>query len=380
MQTTTKISKEPYHTYYDISILNNTPDTGEIAKQIVYDKTWTGDGIIQDADDYFVSVARFNVQTTNALPSFIAEPLQGSTDINDLIYQVGIIINQGPTFDAVQKRVTYLPTTDGLILYGSTSSSKLGNPYYYVYNINHFIKMINDALEFCCIALAIDVCFMVYDEITTLCLMYVPSTWQTFIQIHFNAQLQNLFDGFDWTFENNFKILFNGPTNIPRLNTYKDSERITTTTRQYGTKTYFILRQSFSTLPIMNPVQSIVFVTSLLPVNQTLSTPQVVYGNTAYYPQGSSNSSGNDVSPIITDFIVPCDALNSQYKANILYQLSGEYRLFDLVANDSIKSVQLEIKWKDKYNNIRNLQLASGNSCNIKLMFRRKDFYNIALK
>ena len=379
MQTNTKFLKEPYHTYYDISILNNTPDTGAIAPTIVYDKTWTGDGIIKDADDYFVSVARFNIQTTNVLPSFIAEPLQGSSNINDLIYQVGIIINQGPTFDAIQRRVTYLPTIDGLTLYGNTSGSMLGNPYYYVFNINHFLKMINNALEHCCIALGIDVCFMVYDEPTTLCHMYVPSTWQTFIQIHFNSQLQNLFDGFNWSFQNNFKLLFNQETNIPRMNTYTDSQRITTTTQQYGTKSYYILRQSFSTLPVMNPVQSIVFVTSLLPVNQTLSTPQVVYGNSNYYPPGSSNSSGNDVSPIITDFIVPCDALNSQYKANILYQPSGEYRLFDLVANDSIKSVQLEIKWKDKYNNVRNLQLASGNSCNIKLMFRRKDFNNVVL-
>jgi hypothetical protein len=379
MQTQTKLYNEPFHTYYDISILNNTPDSGAIAPQIVYDKTWTGDGIIKNASDYFVSVARFNVQTTNALPAFIAEPLQGSSNINDLIYQVGIIINQGPSFDATQKRVTYLPTTDGLTLFGNNTGSKLGNPYYYVYNINHFIKMINNALEFCCVTRGIDVCFMVYDETTTLCQMYVPSTWQTFIQIHFNAQLQNLFDGFDWTFENNFKLLFNQETNIPRMNTYKDSERITTTTQQYGTKTYYILRQTFSTLPVMNPVQSIVFVTSLLPVNQTLSTPQVVYGDSQYYPEKTSNSSGNDVSPIITDFIVPCDALGSQYKANILYQPNGEYRLFDLVANDNIKSVQLEIKWKDKYNNIRNLQLASGNSCNIKLMFRRKDYNNVTL-
>jgi hypothetical protein len=109
----------------------------------------------------------------------------------------------------------------------------------------------------------------------------------------------------------------------------------------------------------------------LLPVvPENVSLPKI-YNS----PQGANLSGGNNsnISPILTDFEVPFSALNT-YCPNITYTPSCEYRMTDLYGDNVLSGIQLAVFWIDYYGNSYPIQLASGCSASVKLLFRKKSW------
>ena len=81
-----------------------------------------------------------------------------------------------------------------------------------------------------------------------------------------------------------------------------------------------------------------------------------------------------NLSNTLTDFEVPINTTNS-YRPEISYVPAGEYRLIDMYINSNLNKTDLNVYWKDKYGNLKPLQLLPGCSASVKLLFRHKGFY-----
>jgi len=131
--------------------------------------------------------------------------------------------------------------------------------------------------------------------------------------------------------------------------------------------------QDHQTASLMNPIQSIVFTSTLLPVvMENVGQPSILNGTA---PNPITVGSTANIFPVVTDFIVPFSATNN-YVPDISYVPSGEYRLVDLYGETPCNQVDIQVFWKDQYGILHPFLLGSGCSGSLKIMFRRKDFNN----
>jgi hypothetical protein len=120
-----------------------------------------------------------------------------------------------------------------------------------------------------------------------------------------------------------------------------------------------LLNQDYSTVPLWNPVSSIIFLSNLIPTYQSQTPPIQIYTNGTL----SNNSSSYIQSNILTDFVG--DDLTFvpfiQYAPTI-------YRFLSLRANTSIRDIDLQVFWLNKNSGkMKPLYLGVGGSCSVKL-------------
>lgn len=194
----------------------------------------------------------------------------------------------------------------------------------------------------------------------------------------FNQPLSTLFDSFPYQYPNvppdsNFysTLVFNTNAGAGYFIVQDWSVFPPTTTNGYlGIQIY----QDHQTASLANPVQSIVFTSTLLPVvMENVGQPSIL-GGTAPTPQVIGSSA--NIFPVVTDFIVPFSATN-QYVPDISYVPSGEYRLVDLYGESPAYQIDVQVFWKDQYGLLHPFLLGSGCSGSLKVMFRRKNFNNV---
>ena len=98
---------------------------------------------------------------------------------------------------------------------------------------------------------------------------------------------------------------------------------------------------------LWNPVASIVFTSTTLPIHPTLSSPPKIY---------NSNSSGlvgagkTNLTNILSDFEIAISNTNP-YRPEISYAPQGEYRLIDMYSNSNLNKIDLNVYWKDRCGN-----------------------------
>jgi hypothetical protein len=138
-----------------------------------------------------------------------------------------------------------------------------------------------------------------------------------------------------------------------------------------------IVPQENSTTILWSPVQSIVFSTSLLPVQNTLLSKPVIFNfwNGVISKPVGGNSNNNVTAPVLTDFELQ-GATGTSSQVRITYTPTAEYRMLDLRGTTPVNAVEVSVFWKDKFANLHRFQLAAGCVASIKILFRRKDFYN----
>ena len=136
-------------------------------------------------------------------------------------------------------------------------------------------------------------------------------------------------------------------------------------------KTGVQLLEETSNVSLWNPVSSIVFTTSLLPIVPTqTSAPRVFSDSTPSTPlSGEPN-----IASIISDFEISVTP-TKQDRPDITYVPPGEYRLIDMYSSYNLNKVDLAVYWKGALGNLNPLYLQPGCSAHVKLMFRRKQFY-----
>ena len=142
---------DPYHVYMDLDVVNNDYSTAS-KPQLRFEETRNTPFLPSDSADYFCSIVRFNIQTGNTLPVFIPRIRTGQADANRRVYTVTIreaVTNNGvTTYYTGSADVMYEPEDlTAPIPVSPMSGQDLSSNYYYVYNYQHFINLVNKALR-----------------------------------------------------------------------------------------------------------------------------------------------------------------------------------------------------------------------------------------
>jgi hypothetical protein len=262
----------------------------------------------------------------------------------------------------------------------------LETQYYFIYCYQQWIDMVNKSLILCYNGLndlvtaggdtlpSQYVPFFEFDPVGQLCIFDLDilgydEKLTNPIEIYMNSPCYTLF--------NTFQVINYGYQNITNGKNVKFVVKNINNTNVINFDDYNALQmyQEGSCCTLWNPIQSIIFTTGLLPVvNENISIPKIFNSDSNLFSGGNNSN----ISPLLTDFIVPFSNINT-YKPDIIYTSSSEYRLIDLYGNSPLSSLEVSVSWKDRFGNVHPLYLNSGCSASIKILFRRKDYNNLNL-
>jgi hypothetical protein len=142
-------------------------------------------------------------------------------------------------------------------------------------------------------------------------------------------------------------------------------------------KPYYQITQDYtSTDSLWSPIASLVFTTSLLPVEkeQTGQPQQLGVGNLGY----SQPTTQSAFQPIITDIANDTSTRGAAtYRQFIYYAPQAQYRLLDFATSQQpITSIDIQVYWKNRLDNSLNpIRMFNLSSVSIKCLFQKKTAY-----
>lgn len=377
---------QPYHVYYSIDLINNDVTGQRELPALRFDEIRNAP-FLGAPENYFLSVVRFSLQSPT-LPVFIPQVQLGQPNPNLLIYTVTMSYSFGGNTYNFQQPLIYIPFDQSQPTpQPPLTFQDLTSEYYYMYSYQQFTGILNQAMTDCLNGLnalvvgaggalpTTNAPFFEFDPQGYLFTLNADelgyaSTLPSPISIFCNSRLHTLLSSFQF-------IRYGETTSIANGKNYQFMVYNNYSLNQIILPTYTALQmyQENSTAGLFNPIQSIVFTTSLVPVNpENVSVPTVFGQDKRLFNVGNNSN----IQPILTDFQVPF-APGNTYRPTIEYQPSGEYRLLDLYGSSPLSSLELQVYWKDNFGGIHPFYLGSGCSGNLKIMFRRKDFNTTSL-
>jgi hypothetical protein len=382
------------HVYYNISITNDDTTGKNKPPNIEFNETRT-QPFLSNPSEYFMSVVRFSLDTAPGLPLFIPQAVIGGNG-TDLIYTLTYSYSPdgGVTNYDLQQRLVYVPQEVDLTQpTAPITFADLSNPYYWISSYQWWnFEIFNEALsagwaafkaayptELPAAVYTAQTPYSQWDTGSNTSTLITPQTCfdqsasgqgDLAVKLYFNTPMFSLYPSFPsecfgWTNVANGKNYMIPIKNVG-YNTSTDFLTNVTTIATF---------QEYTTTPLWNPIQSLVFTTALLPVVPELTAAPIRFGDS-----GSFISSGNNanLTNVLTDFEVALTK-GSEYLPTVNYVPSSEYRLIDLFGTSPVNSINVNIFWRNRFGALIPVTLASGANCNIKIMFRRKDFNNLTV-
>lgn len=434
LSTRTNYNSNPFHIYYDINMINNDT-TGNLNSVPLRFQETRNQVILQNPSEYFMSVVRFSLDTSS-LPLFTPEvdTLNGNTDANKLVYQFAYG-TYAQDAGAQVFNVTFRPQ-DLTQQKPTVSFDNLSSPYYYIYNYQAFIDMINDALKGNIGALGVNkVPQFVFNKETNKAAIYFPQastaspTWggqyistnTTPYFLYMNAPLYQLFSSFNAeycgqlpnngvpsTTNTNFgwyrltipaamNTVFSGGS-TSNINNIMGFNNIDTSVAKNGVLqgnepyvdafNYFsFLNTSYYTSQTSPPIWTVLSqdypttplwspVTSIVFTTGLMPICSELSGIPVVYGTGAINFNQGDNAnfvSILTDIEVPL-VRGDEFKPQIFYEPKAEYRLIDLQSNNPVNSIEINVFWRDQFGNLHQFFLDTGCNATLKIMFRKKEF------
>lgn len=377
------------HLYYDILITNNSSADNY---PILRFNEIRNSPYLDAPEEYYMSVVRFKLDTSTTLPTYIVPIMPNQADINKTELSFTL------TYGAYEARVYvgWSPENlSGITPSSPTVASQNNYPYYWGYSIQHFVDLLNSAL---------------LSGVTTLNSAYFAGTGMNIpnhtdypvflldqnnkrLSIIARASLYNdaLFPHIGifcnsalWAWIGSFQAQYigDGSTTLSsngknyKLRIYSIENTNFYLQNNNASPPVFIytalqMYQEFSLISNWSACQKIVFTTGILPVNPALVANPVVYNTNNKLLNTGNNS---NILNVLTDFEEQTLTGDIGYKPAINYTPTAEYRLIDLLGNNPLSALEISVFWSDKFGNLYPLTLGAGATCNIKLMFRKKDF------
>jgi len=266
----------------------------------------------------------------------------------------------------------------------------LTNTYYHVYNYQHFINLINDAFISALLNLrdnmtgdgafwqSIPAPYLEWDAGSCTVSLLIPTdTGHIPMGVCFNTRLYELFVGLNSTLisesgEKNYRMRakqYYGHTEAKR----KDVQLYYYPPGPLSTGDYVFIQsiQETSSIAAWNPIASIVFASTLLPIQPTQTSMPKDIGQSSNKLKGGGNNS--NLLNILSDFAIAVGP-NNEYRPIVEYVPQSEYRLLDMNSSMNLNRVDVHVYWKDQLGVLHPLLLRPGCSAHVKLMFRREDF------
>lgn len=150
MSGKTNYNTDPNHIYYNLSLFNNDNVGTSESVPVRFQETRTST-ILANPSEYFLSIQRFHIDTPT-LPVFMPEVETSLTfnptqDPNQLIYTIAIYQQNslaGPFIIPINFSNQLNPTVKPP---AQLDINAVSNPYYFVYEFQNFIDMINKTLQ-----------------------------------------------------------------------------------------------------------------------------------------------------------------------------------------------------------------------------------------
>lgn len=397
----------PFHiknkdSHYEYSYLQmsvaNLQSTSTLPQPLTFTSAQNSPFLAAPASEYELAISRFSLDTSS-LPVFV--PIiqlklpngTFNTNPNQTIYSITMTYTSGGTTYAFESFMQWQPQNLSIPIPTppSQNSPQIQDnslAYYNAYNVQWVVQLFqntfNSALTGLNAALTLasvpipttNAPVITYNTDTACCTIYVdstaydpspPSSVANPVKIYFNSPMYGLLDSFIFTYlgvttvansGQNYQLIidsFNGTNQTP-LPTLNPSPYDATFTAQTTT-----------TIGLWSPVQSIIFTSNTLPINQTHILPSIVL------LEGQNigpNSSISNVQNIISSFQSP----NNLYRPSITYEPSV-YRFISLNGNNQLKLFNIQCYWQGWDGSINNFLLASQQNFSMLIMFKKIDTY-----
>ena len=347
-------------------------------------------------------------------------------------YQANVVPNVAPP------NLNQLPPTAqyGQFRYWSQCSSELGQPqdlstrYYWVYTYSHWVNIMNTTLDTANRAIytalfaqgllplttytewlaQVPSPVMSYNNSSGLFSISYPSSYASpqsitigttvltavKASLYLNNNMEGLFANFDNVYLNTpvhpapygwinaatpVATLFpDGYCNLQIVkalglnNNLVSGSAILPTPTTYTGIWYVMTQDYLSTTTLWSPIDSIVFTSTLLPIQNEQTAPPNSLGtrNTG----NSSATSQSAFSPIITDIALDLQSDPTAYRKMIYYSPAAEYRMSDFQnSKEDIRNIDIQVWWKSRLdNNLYPVSMFNLTSVSFKLMFRKKNW------
>ena len=370
---------DPSLVYYSVDIINNNPIAPQQSSQNDSENNpparfqeVRSTPIINNASNFELTIISADLNgATKRLPLFI--PM---IDTNQII---GVSKNSNfPDYITAPIIFENLDTTISVPTFNNPQD--LSNSYYFCYNYQQFLDLINAQLQALAVALIPATTyppFMRYNPSNGLFSILSPLDNLgnvIFPTIRFNQDLFNLFSSFGYV-----RYTAGTATALPPyLSTGKIYNFIRQTIQQHPQETidsinYLVIEQEYNTTNnLWSPVASIVFATTQLPIlNEKTSTPLIFdQENTNQTVKTSTDAFNNVLLEFKNKF-----ARGSELLENILYTPSAEFKMTSLTgSNTSISNIDIIVYWRNRLDNqLYQLYMPNFSNISIKLLFRRKN-------
>lgn len=352
--------------YYNIYI----PGTNGSDKFASFISTNT-EPLLRDVHKYYVTVVKFSIPT-DAIPMFIFKIQTNQADINLGVYS----FSMSDGVNTLQQFLEFYPVvTVGKIPTSPVGSSQELIPYYYIYDVFHFIQIMNTALQtlFTNFSIAFglppgltDAPYIIYSNVTKTITIIVQKAFITSgfllyaddILFQFFIGFQTIFNGYNaplgTVFQFNFVLQPNDDNFYYPDGVVSPPSEFLQYTQQQSALEYWV---SF---------KSIIFATSLIPIQGE------------YYPTTNTVLSSEDNSGIRNTYKILIDFtpdFQDGFYGQILNYYATNYRLINLLSHGDLRKIDLQVFWADKENHLFPFIIGSQGQLSIKLLFVRKSLY-----
>ena len=317
--------------YIDLSISNSIQTVANSRVAVNFFQN-SSQPILKSTNGYKLSIIRFTLNT-ESLPIFIPDMQSANTTVYSFTMEINGI--------QYQQFMNYEP---------QNLNPVDPDEYYFVYNYQYLIYLLNISLSSCLTNLALlTECpttispSITFDTTTQICSINLNDSYYgynepTKINIYMNFALYTLLASF------------------PCLMVNKDVLGM-----DYQLNNLMApLVQEYSSVPLWNPIGSVIFTSNLIPICQN-QTPHIqVYQN----GQLTNSASSYNFMNIMTDFI----ADNMQFVPFVQYAPTI-YRYLTLKPEAQIKDLDLQVFWVNKSTGVlKKLYIGVGGTCSVKIL------------
>jgi len=333
------------HIYLDISMkYTEASDIANYGRQATYNATKT-QPIISNPEKYHVSVDRFQI-SGRSLPIYVFDPASPPA----------VWLEYGG----------FSVKTDFVFTYQATTPPNPAivpfNKYYHVYDVQHYLNMMNTAFATAFTALGALVVlpvgsvapYIVWDANSGLASVYAQTA-------HYNLTLANPIKIF-WNTEVHDVLIF-----FPLFFDVFDKWQLRVLDYRNNTDgSNLFIKQQASGASGWNCVKSIIFTSSSIPVAGTYTSLNSQANNSNAVNDDDTNSLN-----ILTDFKIDPTFAMAQ-RTDLLYVASDNTRKLDLQGNTPLRNININIFWSDAGGNLYPLVISRNQEASIKLLFTKK--------
>lgn len=384
-----KVNDNDDKIYYNIEVTNpliNPPGFIQNAIRATFAENRV-QPIVDNPSDYYLTVARFEI-SGSAIPILIFPIQTGIGQTNPNLSPLSVTLSFGGSdFQEFVILVSQSPDETVPLAPSANGGLQKITPYYYIYNYQYFLDLVNTALAAATTALNTAfpatlpfAPYFLYNSETQLISLIAPIQMTTApVQLWINSPLYTFFFGLPaLNHVVNNLLNLNGKDQEIIIKNYTDNcftpcgtSVLSTSTTNAGVTTtigapitHLKMEQEWVGIQYWNSFKSIIFVSpSIGAVNE-------------YIPTSVASQSGGQVSflPILTDF-QPILNNPGDARSQISYYPQGPYRLINLQGTTPLTKVDLTAYWQDINDNIHPIELLPNTYMSVKFLFIKKSSY-----